>query len=415
MKRTQSATPRSHPPSTGSRSLANGKMRILIGADTYAPDVNGAARFTHNLAMGMVQRGHEVHVTSPSLDGPSESVLEDGVWVHRLSSLHTPFHPTLRFCRPWQVGAEIRALMDEINPDLAHIQSQWTVARGVARTAAKRGIPVMATNHFMPENVLHYVKVPRGFRTVSSKLLWRDALKVYQQVDLVTAPTPRAVQLLTDNGYSDRAMPVSCGIDLARFDRPVRRKRDGERTVLFVGRLDEEKRIDDLVRAVARLGSKVRLEIVGAGSQREPLAALAESLGIADRVVLRGFVSDEELPDAYAGADVFCMPSVAELQSIVTMEAMAAGKPIIAADAMALPHLVRPGHNGWLHQPGDVAEIATLLSGLLGDQESIDRMGAASREMVSVHAIDTTLRTFEDLYRELTQSTDVPQTAGIAA
>ena len=93
------------------------------------------------------------------------------------------------------------------------------------------------------------------------------------------------------------------------------------------------------------------------------------------------------------------MPGVAELQSLATLEAMAAGTPVIAADAMALPHLVRPGRNGWLYPPGDVGELTARLTALLGDAGLRRRMGAASREIVAEHAIGATLDRFEGLYR----------------
>jgi glycosyltransferase involved in cell wall biosynthesis len=173
--------------------------------------------------------------------------------------------------------------------------------------------------------------------------------------------------------------------------------------VLFVGRLDQEKRVDELIRAFAALPAGVpgRLEIVGDGARRQDWGALADGLGIAERVTFRGFVSEDELLAAYAGADVFCMPGVAELQSLVTLESMAAGLPVVAADAMALPHLVRPGRNGWLYTPGDVADLSTRLAALLTDPALRRRMGAASREIVAEHAIEATLDTFEGIYEKI--------------
>jgi glycosyltransferase involved in cell wall biosynthesis len=95
------------------------------------------------------------------------------------------------------------------------------------------------------------------------------------------------------------------------------------------------------------------------------------------------------------------MPGVAELQSLATMEAMAAGKPVVAADAMALPHLVRPGRNGWLFQPGDVRGLADRLHGVLADPSVTARMGAASGELIANHAIGDTLDRFEAIYAGL--------------
>jgi phosphatidylinositol alpha 1,6-mannosyltransferase len=144
------------------------------------------------------------------------------------------------------------------------------------------------------------------------------------------------------------------------------------------------------------------LEIVGDGARRADLTALAAHLGIGGRTTFHGFVSEDDLVAAYARAAVFVMPGIAELQSIATLEAMAAGTPVLAADAMALPHLVRPGRNGWLFTPGDVPELTARLATLLGDPALRRRMGAHSRELVGDHTARATLDTFEGIYRRLT-------------
>ncbi|MGW3473166.1 glycosyltransferase, partial [Saccharopolyspora sp. NPDC000995] len=170
------------------------------------------------------------------------------------------------------------------------------------------------------------------------------------------------------------------------------------------GRLDEEKHIDDLLRAMALLRTKTptRLEIVGDGRKRVAHEQLAVELGIADRVIFHGFLSEEELLDAYARADLFCMPSTADLQSLATMEAMSAGTPVVLANAMALPHLVQPGQNGWLFPPRDVPALASAIDDVISDRVTIDRMGAASERLVSRHDIDEILGRFEAIYHHVT-------------
>jgi glycosyltransferase involved in cell wall biosynthesis len=236
---------------------------------------------------------------------------------------------------------------------------------------------------------------------VVARWAWRDLAKVYGQADALTAPTPRAVQLLEQAGGLPGAVSVSCGLDLTRYRRAE--LQHDPPTVLFVGRLDEEKRVDELLRALATVPPtvSVRAEVIGDGSKRAELEELAQHLGIAGRVRFRGFVAEGELVDAYAAADVFCMPGVAELQSLATMEAMAAGLPVLAADAMALPHLVRPGRNGWLYPPGDIAVLAGRLTALLTDPALRRRMGAASRDAVAAHDIDRTLDAFESIYEQV--------------
>ncbi|MDN5749152.1 MAG: glycosyltransferase [Pseudonocardia sp.] len=378
------------------------RLRILIGAETYAPDVNGLSRFSSRLAAGLAERGHEVHVVCPSHDGPPDVRVEDGVTMHTLRSHRWFSHPTFRVTLPWPARGWTRDVFAEIAPDVLHVQGHFPVGRGLVHAARAAGTPIVATNHFMPENLVGHARVPRLLQGPVTRLGWWDMNLIYRHADVVTAPTPRAVELLEKATGMTGSFAVSCGIDAARYrgDKP---DASTTPTVLFVGRMDQEKRVDELLRAFAALpaGTEANLEIIGEGVMREEWTGLAAELGIGARTRFRGFVDEDELVAAYRRAAVFCMPGIAELQSIVTLEAMAAGTPVIAADAMALPHLVRPGRNGWLFTPGDVPELTTRLAALLGDAEMRRRMGAASRELVTKHELGTTLGTFEGIYERL--------------
>jgi glycosyltransferase involved in cell wall biosynthesis len=321
-------------------------------------------------------------------------------------------HETLRVCLPWQALPASRQLLAELRPDVVHVQSHMVIGRGIAYAAGRQQVPLVATNHFMPENVFGYVPLlPRPLHRPAGRLAWRDLASVFERADRVTAPTPRAVQLLTEStGLPAEA--VSCGIDADRYWQAAQATRPSDDPViLFVGRLDQEKRIDELIAAFARLPRRTgaRLEIVGEGDQHLSLERLAQRLGVRDRVTFHGHISDEDLLTAYGRAAVFCMPGVAELQSLVTLEAMSAGKPVVAANAMALPHLVESGHNGWLYEPGDVGELALRLSTLIADPTLRQRMGRHSREIVARHDFAATLDRFEEIYAAVTARRQVPQ------
>jgi phosphatidylinositol alpha 1,6-mannosyltransferase len=380
-------------------------MKIVIGADLYPPDINGAANFSQRLARGLADRGHQVHVLAASTSGPRSVEHDGGVTVHRLKSMRTRMYGNLRFSPPWESAAQARRLVATIRPDVMHLQCHLSIGRGLARTARRAGIPYVATNHFMPENVLGYAPFPEWFKPYVGRWTWRDLAAVYGPADLITAPTQRAVDLLEQaTGLSAEA--VSCGIDADRYWRAAQQQvfGTGTKTILFVGRLDPEKRVDELIMAFAKLPASAgaRLEIVGGGDQRSELEQLAVANGVADRVKFLGRISDAELLAAYGRATVFCMPGIAELQSLVTLEAMSAGKPVVAANAMALPHLVHSGHNGWLYTPGDIGELALRLSTLICDPELSNRMGRHSREIVARHDLSHTLDRFEEIYSQVT-------------
>jgi glycosyltransferase involved in cell wall biosynthesis len=381
---------------------------IVIGADTYPPDVNGAANFAHRLATGLAGRGHDVHVICPATGADPGRAAPGGPTVHRLASHGTPFHPAFRVCLPWQIRGSAARLLERIAPDVVHVQSHFAVGRTLIGAARRAAVPVVATNHFMPENLVRYTPLPGRLADAACRLAWRDFVRVFRRAQIVTAPTPRAVALMRRNGLiGGVVLPVSCGLDLHRFAQPTVSNESAELRVLFVGRLDAEKNVGELLRALPLLPPRlpVTAEIVGDGSRRRELEELARALGVADRVTFHGLVSDQEVLDAYARCDVFCMPGTAELQSLATMEAMAAGKPVVAADATALPHLVHSGHNGLLFPPGDVPALAAALGSILDDPEGRTLMGEAGREIVARHDLGFTLDTFETVYREAAKIT----------
>ncbi|SEF37763.1 Glycosyltransferase involved in cell wall bisynthesis [Amycolatopsis pretoriensis] len=375
-------------------------LRVLIGADTFPPDINGAAFFAARLARGLAERGHDVHVVCPSDDGPARTEERDGYTIHRLRAHAIPFHRDYRFCTPGGARPAVGELLDRIRPDVVHVQAHFGVGRALLETAAARDVPGMATNHFMPDNLLGYTPFPRRVKNALARWAWRDLKRVYRDARIVTTPTPRAAEVLAGIGLDRPVQVVSCGIDLTHYAAPPR-PADRPMSVLFVGRLDAEKNIDQLLRALAPL-PHVRADLVGDGTRRHELQELTADLGIGDRVTFHGFVPDADLVHRYAAADVFCMPGTAELQSLATMEAMAAGLPVVAADALALPHLVHHGENGYLFAPGSITTISRWIADLAADPAVRARMGEASRAIVARHDIDGALAAFETQYRILT-------------
>ena len=379
-------------------------LRILIGADTFPPDVNGAANFASRLAAGLVVHGHDVHVEAPAASRRHGTFTEehDGAFftVHRIHSWRWYPHDWLRFALPWRSQANAARVLDAVKPDVVHIQSHIVIGRGLARQAVKRGIRVIGTNHFMPENMIEHTLLPRFLRQKAIDIAWNDATKTFGLCDAVTSPSGKAAKFLELHTDLTNVHAISCGINAGNYT-PSFAKRT-ENRVVFVGRVTGEKHIDVLLKAIALLDHTldVKLEIVGGGDLFNQLGQLAADLGIGDRVTFTGYVSNKELRAALTRATVFAMPSIAELQSIATMEAMASGLPIVAANAMALPHLVHDGENGYLFEPGNVADLAARLTDvLIASEADLTRMKKLSLKYIEPHDIERTLSVFESLYR----------------
>ena len=380
-------------------------LRVLIACDTFPPDINGAARFTERLAGGLVRNGNDVHVIAPSFNktwGTSTEIIDSvPMTVHRIRSYKVPFHKTLRYVNPLTLRRKVDLILDGFEPDAIHSQSHLILGRLCMRSGIQRNIRLVATNHIMPENILRYLPLPKFLEDQVKRRLWKDAGKVLSNFDHVTTPTRRAAQLLEIAAGVDNVLAISCGIDATNFTNATPTTNKPFR-ILFLGRLDWEKHIHNLIRAVAALPKDIDayLEIAGDGNQRKYLGELALELGIAPRVRFLGHISEEELPLAYERATVFAMPSIAELQSIATMEAMASGRPVVAANAMALPHLVHDGDNGYLFEPDDVEDFTQcLLKIATADQKELNRLSENSIHLIQSHDIKNTLAIFEGLYR----------------
>lgn len=385
------------------------RLRVMIGSDTYAPHVNGAATFTGRLARGLAARGHEVHVVAPATGWRTSTSAIDGVVEHRVRSVAVPGPPLLRAVPPG-AGGPVRSALQEVRPDVVHVQGHFGVGRTLLAAARSAGVATVATNHFMPDNLLPHLHLPAPLGRAVARWAWADFARVVNGADAVTAPTPVAADLARAHGVSADVRAISCGTDLHRFHlfvdpAPFRARHHLPQrpTVAFVGRLDAEKHVDELLRAfaVVRSGIDAHLLVVGQGHERAALEALAIGLGVEKHVTFAGYVADEDLPGAYAAAQVCVNPGTAELQSIATLEAMATGKPVVGADARALPLLVREGVNGHLFAPGDVAGLAGALTHLLTDDVAAEMMGLASLRLVAQHDVADTVDAFEALYAQV--------------
>lgn len=396
-----------HEPSAASGATSSPRaapLRVLIGCDTFPPNVNGAANFASRLAAGLTERGHEVFVEAPAFSRKHGRFIEehDGAsfTVHRVYSWRWYPHDWLRFVLPWRSQANAARILDEVKPDVVHIQSHLVVGRGLARQATKRGIRIISTNHFMPENMIEHTLLPKFLQAPVIRMVWRDASKTFALSEAVTTPTRKAAAFLETETTVTNVHAISCGIDASRYTPSL--EQPPEHRIVFVGRVTGEKHIDVLLRAVAKLDPEldVTLDIVGGGDQLPQLKQLAVTLGIRSNVNFTGYVSDEELRSTLTRASVFAMPSIAELQSIATMEAMASGLPVVAANAMALPHLVHDGENGFLFEPGDVDDLTAKLTMMLTmPWNEVLLLKRASLTLIEPHDIERTLRTFESLYR----------------
>ena len=204
---------------------------------------------------------------------------------------------------------------------------------------------------------------------------------------------------------ASRVGVVPEAIDLAawqaRLAAAPRRARSGP-TVLAVGRTYARKRFPDLLYAASLLRPNMpglRVHVVGKGPEWEALVRLHAELGLGDTVALLGDVSWDRLAEEYVNADCFCLATVQEGFGIVFLEAMAAGLPVVACRAAAVPEVVREGETGVLVPPRDPPALADALMGLLRNPARARALGEAARHRVAEYAMERVAERFLDTVR----------------
>lgn len=320
-------------------------MKILhVFKDFYPPLAAGITRYIADVSDGMADRGHQVQVHVAGVRQSRMDRLPSGVEVHRhrewFRALSMPLAPGL--------VRQIRTL----EADIFHLHFPNPIGElGVALNARAQ---MVCSFHAQ-------LGRQRGLEPLYAPL--RNKLFDRAHSILVSGTAMASSSELRGHRAKVKVLPYGVSPRLAATVTTAPKPVGGPLDLLFVGRLVYYKGVDILLRAIATVPD-VRLRIVGEGSDREMLEALAIQLGVADRAEFPGFLSDEELLNEFAAADVFVLPSVsrAEAFGMAMTEAMANGLPLISTSLGTGTDWVNvDGVTGVVVSPGDVSALASAI------------------------------------------------------
>lgn len=402
-------------------------LRVLVACDIYFPPSTmggpmAARRWAHQLAA----RGHEVVVLAPSISTSGGWERDGLTGVRRVASLPLP-HPRREMRRqyrslPLRPRHAVREAVERLRPHLVHAHFSGFLALASLREARLRGLPVLGTNHSLPENALYFYgrglaesvrrRLPGAYR-LAERAWARSVMGFYNRCDLTTAPTQAAIDLYRHWGLTAPAACISNGIDLGvyRTEDPeglsTFRRRfklpDEKVIVLYAGRMHPEKRVEVLLDAFALLVERGRpVHLLIAGGRDEAMEARIERMGLAPHATVTGFLHPErELPFAYRSAHLFASASECEGQGLVFLEGMATGLPVVAADRYAVRETVLDGETGFLFTPGDHRDLAERIETLALDPERRARFGENARRHAATHDIDRSIDRLEEVMYDL--------------
>jgi 1,2-diacylglycerol 3-alpha-glucosyltransferase len=382
-------------------------MNILLVTETNLPFIAGVSTSSDSIARFMAIQGHTVTVVSPNpiIKGTVEP-------MERLTQVRTPSNPD-----PLYAGKAmtlfplalpvINKLLTTQKFDIVHVQEPGSLGICAIIAAKKHKIPLVGALHFTPEQVA---------RMIPGKLYWpivpiTEAYIrfIYGNYQAIMVPTQTFVSYLDSIGVKNKKVVVSNGVDTEKYtvsekDMKTRHSYgipDDAFVFFFLGRLDKDKNVGTLVEALQYADKNVWLLIAGSGNQEPVLKAQAKKLGVDKKIVWVSTVNQLQMLALYHSVDCFSIMSPYEVQSIVTLQGIASGLPILAARAGALPELCRDGENGYLAETYNAKMVAEKMNLLASNPEICKKFGIKSREMSLVHHKPTALARLEALYTSL--------------
>ena len=382
-------------------------MRVAIFSETFLPKWDGVANTVCRLLECLHREGHETLMFAPEGAPPEYA----GTPIVGIPCFPLPFYTDLKLMRPARdMGLEVL----DFAPDVVHLVNPAIMGMIGLKRARSMGAPVVASYH---TDIPGYtVKYRVG---LFQEPLWAYFKWLHNQADLNVCPTETCRTELRERGFA-RVKIWGRGVDSIRFTPHRRRRAWRERLsagdpdaplLLFVSRLAVEKRLD-VVRPVLDAFPHVNLAVVGEGPQRGKL----EEMFAGTNTVFTGYLTGDDLADAYAAGDVFVFPGEHETFGNVVLEAMSSGLPVLAARAGGPCDHVHDGRNGYLFEPGDSDDLITRLSPVLGNPLLHHTLSEGARTYAESQSWDAIMKGLIREYESLVETyRPMPQPLALAS
>lgn len=380
-------------------------MNILLVTETYLPFIAGVSSSSDSIARFMVGKGHTVTVVSPRPVLPGSVPPLKGLSFVMTPSINDPLYkgkPMTVF--PFGFPGIYRTLRRQ-RFDVVHIQEPGSLGLSALCAAGIMGVPTVGALHFTPDQVARMTtggKSSAIIRTIAESYI----RFIYRKYAAIMVPTQTFVDYLRALGIRTRTQVVSNGVNTDRYTPPPKpRKATGDHLqMLYIGRLDKDKNVMTIIEALYHADSRVTIVIAGSGKDKQLLVDRAKALGVDKRIIWKGTITEAQMIALYREVDCFVIMAEFEIQSIVTLQALAAGLPVLGARAGALPEIIHDGKNGYTLEPHDAKGLGQKMSYLLTHPEERVRMGEESRSISMAHHKPTVLALLEKLYVDIVRA-----------
>ena len=350
-------------------------LRIAFFTNYYHPVVNGVVRSVASFREILTKQGHNVFIFAQS----DNEYKDEEPFIFRYPSLSLPLPMDIVTVIP--VSSFVDQLLPSLKLDIIHTHHPILLGQTAASKAADLNVPLVFTFHTQYWEYTHYVPFPQEAIQEFLKNAIHTWLRVFmQKCQHIVIPSESIKEILIrDYGLEDRFTVIPTGTNLKPFlraDGKTLRQSKGwqdDKVLISIGRLGAEKNWETLLRAAAQVYAQhptMRLVLIGDGPDKQTLELLAAELGIAERVTFTGQVPFDEIPAYLKAADMFGFASVTETQGLVTIEAMAAGLPVVAVDGSGSHDIVDNGKDGFLVD-NDPNALASAINKMLSNPQQM--------------------------------------------
>jgi glycosyltransferase involved in cell wall biosynthesis len=365
-------------------------MKIGMMVDTYKPYISGITNYIELNKRYLERAGHEVYVFTFA----EKDYVDDEPRIIRSPGLplaDTGFFLSMKYSR------EAKKFLQTM--DIVHVHHPFLSGRLALRYCGPLNIPIIFTNHSRYD-LYAQAYLPMMPEEISLGMLQTYMPSFCDAVDLVIAPSPGMAKVLRELNVKSHVEVVPNGVELESFINaaPLSRadlgyKKD-DLLLVFAGRIALEKNLPFLLKSfagVAQAVSNVHLIIIGSGVQQydEEIKALAEELGMSQRVRFTGMVEYDKLPSYLAMCDIFVTASVTEVHPLSVIEAMGAGLPVMGIHSVGVGDTVQDGLTGFL-ATHDLPAFTAKLTRLCLDPGLRAQMSKSARKASFTYSIERT-------------------------
>ena len=365
-------------------------MKICLVTETYWPEVNGVAMTLNRWMVGLLKRGHEIHLVAPH--HPARVLSAEFASITTTPGIPLPNYSDVRFGLP--ARRRLRRLLDGMQPDVVYVATEGPLGWSAVKAANSAGIPVVTGFHTNFQNYLAHYSLQFLTGIVKHHLV-----RMHNQARCTLVPTSEQRALLHAMGIPSVDV-VGRGVDDQMFSRnkrydELRGRWDvepGDPVMLSVGRVAPEKNLQLVLDAYTQLKVKhprLKLVVVGDGP------ALAQLRKEYPDVICPGVLTGDHLATYYASADIFVFASRTETFGNVVLEAMASGLAVVAFDYAAARLHIHPGVNGLLAALDDEAKFLSQVSCLVDNPQLLSDLRATASRYASTQSWENVVRQLE--------------------